>query len=128
MTKLEKELLADVTSRLTDEKETGQRRVMTARRQKLQAAANAVQRRQNLRIRHPDNSLMEYKTAIEGIKRAQMDYERMFKEQQEWLELDKIYKVANKTQTTNQVGLIEQAAENFKLSKQKLGSMFPVGV
>ena len=71
---------------------------------------------------------MEYKTAIEGIKRAQMDYERMFKEQQEWLELDKIYKVANKTQTTNQVGLIEQAAENFKLSKQKLGSMFPVGV
>lgn len=128
MSRLEKELLKDVTSRLTDEKETGTRRVMTDRRKKLQQNAMALQRKTNMRIRHPDNSLMEYKTAVEGIHRAKMDYERMFKEQQEWLELDKVYKVANKTQTSNQIGLIQQAAENFKLSKQKLSAMTPVGV
>jgi hypothetical protein len=128
VSRLEKELLKDVTSRLTDEKETGTRRVMTDRRKKLQKNAMALQRKTNMRIRHPDNSLMEYKTAVEGINRAKMDYERMFTEQQEWLELDKVYKVANKTQTSNQIGLVQQAAENFKLSKQKLSAMTPIGV
>jgi hypothetical protein len=101
---------------------------MTDRRKKLQKNAMALQRKTNMRIRHPDNSLMEYKTAVEGINRAKMDYERMFTEQQEWLELDKVYKVANKTQTSNQIGLVQQAAENFKLSKQKLSAMTPIGV
>lgn len=101
---------------------------MTAKRQKLVAAQQAFQRRTNLKIRHPDNSLMDYKTAVAGIGNAQMAYEKMFKEQQEWLELDKVYRPANTLQTSNQVGLIQQAAKNFELSKQKLAAMTPVGV
>jgi hypothetical protein len=128
ITRLEKKLLNDVTSRLTDEKETGQRVVMTNKRKKLVAAQQAFQRRINLKIRHPDNSLMDFKTAVAGIGKAQLAYEKMFKEQQEWLELDKIYKPLNALQTANQVGLVQQAAKNFELSKQKLAAMTPVGV
>ncbi len=128
ITRLEKKLLNDVTSRLTDEKETGQRVVMTNKRRKLVAAQQAFQRRINLKIRHPDNSLMDFKTAVAGIGKAQLAYEKMFKEQQEWLELDKIYKPLNALQTANQVGLVQQAAKNFELSKQKLAAMTPVGV
>lgn len=117
-----------MTSRLTDEKETGQRVVMTNKRRKLVAAQQAFQRRINLKIRHPDNSLMDFKTAVAGIGKAQLAYEKMFKEQQEWLELDKIYKPLNALQTANQVGLVQQAAKNFELSKQKLAAMTPVGV
>jgi hypothetical protein len=128
VTALEKKLLNDVTSRLTDEMETGVRRVMTNKRRKLVAAQQQFQRRTNLKIRHPDNSLMDYQTAVSGIGKAQMAYEKMFKEQQEWLDLDKVYRPANSMQTANQVGLIQQAAKNFELSKQKLASMTPVGV
>jgi len=128
ITRLEKKLLNDVTSRLTDEKETGQRVVMTNKRRRLVAAQQAFQRRINLKIRHPDNSLMDYKTAVAGIGKAQLAYEKMFKEQQEWLELDKIYRPLNALQTANQVGLVQQAAKNFELSKQKLAAMTPVGV
>lgn len=101
---------------------------MTAKRQRLVAGQQAFQRRVNLKIRHPDNSLMEYKTAVAGIGKAQLAYEKMFKEQQEWLELDKIYRPLNALQTTNQVGLVQQAAKNYELSKQKLAAMTPVGV
>ena len=108
--------------------ETGVRRVMTNKRRKLVAAQQQFQRRTNLKIRHPDNSLMDYQTAVSGIGKAQMAYEKMFKEQQEWLDLDKVYRPANSMQTANQVGLIQQAAKNFELSKQKLAAMTPVGV
>jgi len=101
---------------------------MTNKRRKLVATQTALQKRTNLKIRHPDNSLMDFKTAVTGIGKAQMAYEKMFKEQQEWLELDKIYRPTNALQTSNQVGLIQQAAKNFELSKQKLAAMTPVGV
>ena len=118
----------DVTSRMTDEMETGQRRVMTAKRQKLVQEQNKLQRKLNLRIRHPDNTLQDYKTAVAGIEKAQMSYEKMFKEQQEWLDLDKIYKPANAMETSNQVGIVQQAQLNFQLSRAKLQSMTPIGV
>jgi hypothetical protein len=101
---------------------------MTGKRRKLVEQQNKLQRKLNLRIRHPDNTLQDYQTAVKGIEAAQTSYEKMFKEQQEWLDLDKIYKPANAMQTSNQVGLVQQAAQNFQLSRAKLESMTPVGV
>lgn len=108
--------------------EKGSRVVMTPAKSQMIAQFERKRKRRVQKMRHPEQTLRTLNAAIAAKGNVDREYERMFKDEADFDELDKIYHKVNKQPAVSQLGLFDLAQANFMKSKQRFSRQLLVGV
>lgn len=82
---------------------------------------------QGVRRRHPTSVLSNYATVTESNTNPHTTWEKALEEENELAVLPKVYQAQGQLSAV-QLGLVQTAEKNFEKSKNKLHTMYVVGV
>lgn len=100
---------------------------MTPAKARLVAASEKMRIKRAQKMRHPEKNLRTMNSAVAAMNKTRMDYDRVFEEEKDYDELDKIYHTVNKQPAATQLGIVELAQENFLKSKGRFSRQLLVG-
>jgi hypothetical protein len=99
--------------------ETGKRTIVTAKKQKLVADHEKLMGKTVQKMRNPLQNLQTMSAAQTDLKTATRHFDKAFQHEQEYQELDKVYKYVNDGPTATMHGLSKQSDENYKSRKKR---------
>lgn len=100
---------------------------MTPVKARMVAESQKMRVKRAQKVRHPQETLRTMNAAVASMSKAKMDYDKMFEEEADYDELDKIYHTVNKQPAATQLGIVELAQENFLKSKGRFSRQLLVG-
>lgn len=95
--------------------------------QKRQRESRTFEAVQGIRRRHPDTVLSNYAAVTETNTNPHTTWEKSLEEENEMSNLPKVYQTQGQLSAV-QLGLVQLAEKNWMKSKQKLNTMYVVGV
>lgn len=92
-----------------------------------QMYSRGLEAKQGIRRRHPDTVLSNYAAVTETNNNPHTTWEKSLEEENELSTLPKVYQTQGQLSAV-QLGLVQLAEKNWLSSKQKLNTMYVVGV
>lgn len=84
--------------------------------------------RQGFRRRHPNTMLNQYAGVVKTTQNPKMKWEEYIAAENERVQLPETTKKGRNAYSTNQMGLVQTALENYVKSREKLSAIVSVGV
>lgn len=127
---LERELMNQDSSLLSQEKDTGRRQIEeNPLRQSSKYNSRSYMIKQGIRRRHPHRVLHQFDGVRQGTDTAGSLWEQALMHENERTELPKEFQPKDDAQgMANQMGLLTTAMDNYRKSKNKLQRLFLVNV